>query len=249
MVIRQRRPLWHASVQFLGGPARSRARPTASPPHWRGDARCGNDAPAVTAAPPSDADLLAALGGGDVHGAVAFGRGDAAAFETLYERHPGFVLRVARRFCGDDDEALDVLQETFAWLCRKAPDLRLRHRLSTLLYPVAKHLAADRRKQRARGPQPAGGTADLDEPAVELPLGDDVRDWFVGLGPLQQEILALRFADDLSLDEIAATLAIPLGTAKSRLHTALTHLRTQNEGTAPGTSSSFRRAPEKPATD
>ncbi|MEZ6038114.1 MAG: sigma-70 family RNA polymerase sigma factor [Planctomycetota bacterium] len=180
---------------------------------------------------------------------AAFCRGDAAAFEALYDRHHGFVLRVARRFCGDDDEALDVLQETFAWLVRKAPGLQLRHRLTTLLYPVAKHLAADRRRKRARGPQPAGATRDLVEPAVEVRVEGDLRDWFVDLGPLQQEILALRFADDLSLDEIAAALDIPVGTAKSRLHNALTQLRDRSEGTEPGSSSSFRRAPEKPATD
>ncbi|MCB9876620.1 MAG: sigma-70 family RNA polymerase sigma factor [Planctomycetes bacterium] len=168
----------------------------------------------MTADPHHDADLLA-----------AFCRGDAAAFEALYDRHHGFVLRVARRFCGDDDEALDVLQETFAWLCRKAPGLRLRHRLTTLLYPVTRHLAADRRRKRARGPQPAGGPGDLEQPTVELQVDGDLGDWLVGLGPLQQEVLALRYADDLSLEEIAAALAVPLGTAKSRLHNALAQLR------------------------
>ena len=41
----------------------------------------------------------------------------------------------------------------------------------------------------------------------------------------QQEVVMLRFADDLDLDEIAQTLDIPLGTVKSRLHNAIAALR------------------------
>ena len=41
----------------------------------------------------------------------------------------------------------------------------------------------------------------------------------------QREVVLMRFVDDLSLEEIAAVLAIPLGTVKSRLHNALETLR------------------------
>jgi RNA polymerase sigma-70 factor (ECF subfamily) len=41
----------------------------------------------------------------------------------------------------------------------------------------------------------------------------------------QREVLLMRFVDDLSLQEIAAALDIPLGTVKSRLHNALQVLR------------------------
>ncbi|MBK8979496.1 MAG: sigma-70 family RNA polymerase sigma factor [Planctomycetes bacterium] len=162
--------------------------------------------------PRSDAELL-----------DAFRRGDAAAFAALYHRHRAFVMRVALRFGGaDHDEALDVLQDTFAWLIDRAPGLALRHRLSTLLYPVAKHLAADRRRRRARAPQPLDATT---EPAVLPGFPADVRAWFADLGELQQEVLGLRFADGLSLEEIATALGVPLGTVKSRLHHALRQLR------------------------
>ncbi|MGE3175721.1 MAG: RNA polymerase sigma factor [Planctomycetota bacterium] len=156
---------------------------------------------------------------------AAFARGDGPAFEELYRRHRDWALRAAVRFTGDDDEALDVLQEAFLYLVRAAPELQLRHRLTTLLYPVIKHLARDRWRRRQKAPAPL---TQADEP-VELPgLPGDVRDWFRGLGPLQQEILTLRFADELSLDEIAAALELPLGTVKSRLHNALRQLREKN---------------------
>ncbi len=160
----------------------------------------------------------------------AFRRGDGDAFRQLYERHRAFVLRVAMRFGGADNElALDVLQETFAWLARRAPDLELRHRLSTLLYPVARHLVRDHRVRRERYPDGDGDPDALPSPEPPPGFGDDLRDWFQGLGPLQQEILGLRFADELSLEEIAAALDIPVGTAKSRLHNALRQLREKLE--------------------
>lgn len=160
----------------------------------------------------------------------AFREGNGDAFAQLYARHQAFVLRVAMRFGGADRElALDVLQETFAWLARRAPELELRHRLSTLLYPVARHLARDHRVKRERRPDGDDDPDSLPSPEPPPGLGDDLRDWFAGLGPLQQEILGLRFADELSLEDIAAALDIPVGTAKSRLHNALRQLREKLE--------------------
>jgi RNA polymerase sigma-70 factor (ECF subfamily) len=45
------------------------------------------------------------------------------------------------------------------------------------------------------------------------------------LGPLDREVLTLRFEDDLELAELAATLEVPLPTAKARLYRALERLR------------------------
>jgi RNA polymerase sigma-70 factor (ECF subfamily) len=169
---------------------------------------------------PSDADLLR-----------AFAHGDAAAFQGLYERHRDFVLRVALRFGGPDpNDAHDVLQDTFTWLIRRAPGLELQHKLSTLLYPVARHLAADRRRRSARQPVPLEG---VDEPMADL-AGDDegLRDWLRVLSPSHQEVVGLRYADGLGLEEIAVALDVPLGTVKSRLHHALRILREKHGGEA-----------------
>jgi RNA polymerase sigma-70 factor (ECF subfamily) len=45
------------------------------------------------------------------------------------------------------------------------------------------------------------------------------------LGPLDREVLTLRFEDELELKELAATLDVPLPTAKARLYRALERLR------------------------
>ncbi len=89
--------------------------------------------------PTPDADLLEALG-----------RGSIAAFEELYQRHRDWVLRLAYRFTGRQDDALDVLQDSFAYLLKKTPRLQLHAKLTTLLYPVVKNLAVTILRKRGR---------------------------------------------------------------------------------------------------
>lgn len=152
--------------------------------------------------------------------------GDESTFEVLYYRHRDWVARLAYRFTGNSEDALDVLQETFAYLFRKFPGFVLSARMTTFLYPVVKNLSiAARRKGRRE--------INLDQlpeppPAMHL-AGDDPRDDLgVVLGELpagQREVVLMRFVDDLSLMEIAQALRIPEGTVKSRLHNALQTLR------------------------
>ena len=62
------------------------------------------------------------------------------------------------------------------------------------------------------------------EPAAVIALGE-LMTVLAGLSEEQREVLLLRFADGLSLAEIAEAMKIPLGTVKSRLHNALGSLR------------------------
>src|SRR5690606_9930455 len=55
--------------------------------------------------------------------------------------------------------------------------------------------------------------------------GDEIDRALAGLSAERREVLTLRFVDDLSLEEIAQVLGIPLGTVKSRLHLAIKSLR------------------------
>ena len=74
-------------------------------------------------------------------------RGDSDAFEILYHRYRDWVYRLACRFTGNGQDALDVLQETFAYLLGKFPGFELTAAMTTFLYPVVKHLSfAVRRK-------------------------------------------------------------------------------------------------------
>ena len=153
--------------------------------------------------------------------------GDEDAFATLYFRYRDWVARLALRLTGNDADALDVLQETFSYLLRKVPHLRLDGRLTTLLYPVVKNLsiAANRKRRRLTSPSSDNILAHLPSPAAPESPHHDLLTLLGALPEPHREVLLLRFLHDLQLNEIASALDIPLGTVKSRLHNALNTLR------------------------
>ena len=150
--------------------------------------------------------------------------GDADAFETLYLRHRDWVHRLAWRFTGNTEDALDVLQETFIYVLRKLPDLRLTASMTTFLYPVVKHVSLNLRRRRRPSADEEILPALVDPTAPSAPRAELA----AALGSLpheQREVVLMRFVDDMTLDEIAKALAVPTGTVKSRLHRALETLR------------------------
>lgn len=161
--------------------------------------------------------------------------GDAAAFDELYHRYRDWAVRVAYRFAGDREEALDIMQESFAYLLSKFPGFRLSARLTSFMYVVIKHNAlAGRRKQRRRPSAISGGG--VPEGAAPDPAPTD-REGAAALARLvdrlpdsHREVLLMRAVDGMSMQEIAAALSIPVGTVKSRLHTALATLRLDPAG-------------------
>ena len=159
------------------------------------------------------------------------------AFETLYRRHRDYVTRVALRFGADREAAVDVLQETFLYLLKKFPPagegLVLTAQLRSLLYPVAKNLTLSFLRQRERTDTHGEFDPDrLPAPGAADPLEHDparLSSALARLSPERREVLLLRFVDDMSLQDIADTLSIPLGTVKSRLHLAVRDLRNSPE--------------------
>ena len=151
-------------------------------------------------------------------------RGEPDAFEALFRRYRDWVVSVAYRYTGDRDEALDVMQDTFAYLFAKFPGFSLTARLTTFLYPVVKNLCLDRLRKRRP-------SVDIDELADVLPAPEvgasnaDLHRLVQTLPAAQREVLLLRFVDDLSLQQIAEVLEVPLGTVKSRLHNGLEAMR------------------------
>ena len=152
---------------------------------------------------------------------AAVNHGDTAAFEALYYRYRDWAAHMAFRFTGDRDLALDVLQETFLYFSRKFPGFRLTAKLTTFLYPAVRNysIAARRKKERYVS------LDETTEEASEPPAAADLPEALAKLPAEHREVLLLRFVDGLSLDEIAQTAQIPLGTVKSRLHYALKTLR------------------------
>lgn len=168
--------------------------------------------------PRSDQELVRAINAGEL-----------SAFDPLYYRYRDWVVRLARRFTGHDDDALDVLQDTFGYVFRKFPGFQLTASMTTFLYPVVKNLSIAARRKRTRQnllpdhatrPDPAAAQG-VDHAASRAELSEVLS----GLPEGQREVLLMRFVDGLSLAEIGEALGVPEGTVKSRLHNAIATLR------------------------
>ncbi|HZW06995.1 MAG TPA: RNA polymerase sigma factor [Phycisphaerales bacterium] len=162
---------------------------------------------------PSDAELMECVRAGD-----------AAAFALLYERHKGWVVAVAYRFCGDRELALDVLQETFTFLLRRAPTLTLKGRLTTYLFPAVRNLSQTARRKKVRmGGGEAAERAGTHAGAEAGPADADgeLQRALATLPETQRELIYMRYVAGMMPTEIAAALGVPVGTAKSRLFAAV----------------------------
>ena len=159
---------------------------------------------------------------------AAINAGDATAFEVLYFRHRDWVVNLACRLTGNEDLALDVMQETFLYLLRKFPGFRLTANLKTFLYPAVKNLSIAARRKAGRYQSTEAEQQFLEQVPAANALPNQTTDLATALANLSaehREVLLLRHVDALALAEIAEAVGIPLGTVKSRLHNALEFLR------------------------
>ena len=168
------------------------------------------------------------------------------AFAALYDRHAAPIHRFAGRRLGDQ-MADDVVGETFlaAFRRRKRYDLR-RADARPWLYGIAanvigKHRRAEVRMLRAfarTGVDPvAAGHADLvDSRICAAAVQRDLAAALAGLPAGDRDVLLLIAWADLSYEETAAALGIPVGTVRSRLHRARRKVREALGGQDPTSS-------------
>lgn len=172
-------------------------------------------------------------------------RHDPEALHALFDLYHRRVFGLLYRLTGSRDSAEDLLQETFLRLVRHIGSYDHAGRFEAWLFRIAANLARDHaRKHRRRGPTAsldgdADGTglldrlaAEPDDPASGL-LAEEQRrrlaELLERLSPQDREILMLRHYGELSFQEIAELLGIPLGTALARAHRALKRLRASFE--------------------
>ena len=181
---------------------------------------------------------------------AAFARGDACAFDTLYERHNAALYRFVRRLLGTVLAAQvdEVFQDTWLRVVRaRASYAPGAARFRTWLFTLAHHRAVD--CLRASGREVALDERDdeaepyapdaapwLDWPRADSVSHDDALFWRRAVGrlldcleqlpPSQKTAFLLHHDDGISVDELARALGIGFETAKSRLRYALTKLRT-----------------------
>ena len=152
--------------------------------------------------------------------------GDRAALEQLLRECHAPLRRYITRLAGAD-LADDILQETSIQIFRKLPFLREPAVFQAWTLRIASRIAISHLKRAHRW---QSLDAALLEPLTPDPnLGEPPDSGFLSLiehvSPASRAVLLLRYQHDLSLEETAAVLDIPVGTAKSRLHYGVANLR------------------------
>jgi RNA polymerase sigma factor (sigma-70 family) len=156
-------------------------------------------------------------------------KGDRDAFDDLVDLHLADLHRLALVVAGPE-RAEDVTQDAFLIAWRELPRLRDPERFLPWLRRILVNEARDHvRADRVRGRDRVVGL-DLatDRPIAEGLGVDTLTDLHAALAGLtidQRAVVGLHYLADLTLPVVAATLGIPVGTAKSRLNAGLTVLR------------------------
>lgn len=165
--------------------------------------------------------------------------GDESALGALYDRYAPLLHSVARRIVVDEDDAEEVLEETFWQAWRQAGRYEeSRGGLSTWLVMIARSRAVDRVRARRRVreerwdelPEPvADPPADAGESPFEAARADELRRIvgraLAGLPAEQRQAVELAYFRGMSQTEIAEATGQPLGTVKTRARLALQKLR------------------------
>ncbi len=163
-------------------------------------------------------------------------RGDADAFEVIYERHSRVAFSLAFRLLGDRPSAEDLVQDAFLAVWRGAASYSsargsVRNWLLSILHNRGvdrlRTLAAMNRRQEALEQVELRRPDEPDAAALGIgqALAGTVREELSTLPGEQFEVLKLAYYGGFTHQEIAEMLELPLGTVKSRMRLGLDRLR------------------------
>ncbi len=151
---------------------------------------------------------------------------DHGAFEALLNLYERRVLYYVRRLIGDLEAALDVSQDVWMTVYQRIGSLRSPEAFRVWLFRVAhnKAMTAVRRGQRRAEVYEEVASDEFEaESWDEFTHFDNaplVHRALEGISVAHREVLALRFLEDLQLNEIAEVVGCNVATAKTRLHYA-----------------------------
>jgi RNA polymerase sigma-70 factor (ECF subfamily) len=151
--------------------------------------------------------------------------GDLSAFETLIRKYQNRIARVLYLLIGNQDDVQDVAQETFIRAFRCLHTFRGSSSFSTWLHRIALNTARNWIRKSKRNRELLVSTdnwwhCNTEKPDDSLISRERVSEIHYALGqlpPLYREVIILRHFDELSYDEIADVLQVPIGTVRSRL--------------------------------
>jgi len=148
------------------------------------------------------------------------------AFAELIRRHQDGLVNFLYRMTGNREDAEDLAQEAFLRAYRALPRFRIGSPFRPWLYKIASNLALNHfSARRATSPlvEEIVATSPMNSPEAMAELREvqaQLREAILELPESYRVILLLRHLNELSYEEIAAVLGVPIGTAKVRLHRA-----------------------------
>jgi len=168
-------------------------------------------------------------------------RGDMSAFSRLYDRYEKPLFNFICQYVGDHEAAQDVFQETFIRAYRKLHRYQLGTNFSAWLHRIAINQSKDEFKRRRRRPissvaqSDSGEETDLlatladqantpEEALTRKETAARVRKALTRLTNDHMQVILLYVFRGMAYKDIAETLAIPIGTVKSRMHYAIKEL-------------------------
>jgi RNA polymerase sigma-70 factor, ECF subfamily len=166
-------------------------------------------------------------------------RGDHLAFNRLVLKWEKTIYNVAMRMLQDRDEAAEAAQDVFLLAYRNIRRFRQDAKFSTWLYRIAINHCISRARRRPQGTHiPIEAGDQHAPPPVQLRVTETqegellrkegrqrVHSALAFLPPEQRAVVELKFFQELTFEDIAAILQIPLSTIKSRLYTGLEFLK------------------------
>ena len=158
-------------------------------------------------------------------------RADEKIQQVLLECYEKYY-RLAYSYMGNQEDALDVVQESAYKAIRDSKKVENENYISTWIYRIVVNTAIDMLRKRKK----EGSNTQIED--YEMPVEDTYSDpdLAVALNRLKAEerlVITLRYFEELSLEEISDIAGEPLSTIKSRLYRALKKLRVDlEEGTS-----------------
>lgn len=154
--------------------------------------------------------------------------GSGRSFDELARRYKRRLFVYLRPRLGSDEDAEDLVQETFLKLYRNIASYDPAFKFSTWLYTSASRLAIDAFRKRAaeRAEKVADRNVDIPDPSSGPESGSGPELWEAArsLGGDRFRVLWLRYGEDLSVEEIAAVLGRTRLAVRVLLHRARTSL-------------------------
>ena len=153
---------------------------------------------------------------------LEFQKGSGEAFSELFLRYRELIYAFFRRRVKDSARAEELAHETFIAILRSAQRYEPRATFRTYLFGIAYKILANHRRKLDQNSGGAGSGFDLPGPSApgNAETGMWVRDAIEKLEANDREVLLLREYEELSYEEIAGALRLPVNTVRSRLFRA-----------------------------